>query len=214
MIIKQLKVGLFEVFCYILGCEKTMTGVIIDPGGDTKIIIDQVEKLKLKIPFIINTHFHPDHTLGNKALQKKTGASVIMHEDDMKMLNNPEATAYFKREGLSHSMIPDKSVTDGQMIAMGKHTIEVIHTPGHSPGSICLLCENNLFTGDSLFVGAAGRVDVPGGDFLTLTGALEDKLLKLPESTIVWPGHDYGALPTSTLAREKQYNPFLGGDWE
>jgi glyoxylase-like metal-dependent hydrolase (beta-lactamase superfamily II) len=89
----------------------------------------------------------------------------------------------------------------------------IIHTPGHSPGSICIYVENNLFTGDSLFVGAAGRVDVPGGDFTTLIESLADKIAVLPNDTIIWPGHDYGDTKTSTVGREKQENPYLGGEW-
>jgi len=104
-------------------------------------------------------------------------------------------------------------VQDSDIIFFGDCKAEIIHTPGHSPGSICVYIDGNLFTGDSLFVGAAGRVDLPGGDFNTLINSLGDKLASLPDETIVWPGHDYGESKTSTIGKEKQDNPYMGGEW-
>ena len=213
MIIKTLIVGKFHVFCYILGCEKTLEGVVIDPGGDVAVILNEIERLGLSVQYIINTHFHADHTLGNAELQKKTGAKVLMHNKDSHMLNDSDSVSHFKREGLQMASVPDQLLHDNDNISMGDYQIKVVHTPGHSPGSICLLCAGNLFTGDSLFVGAAGRVDLPGGDFMTLTASLEEKLANLPDDTIIFPGHDYGDTPTSTIGREKKENPFMGGEW-
>jgi len=107
----------------------------------------------------------------------------------------------------------DLLVSDGDTLELGNNVIQIIHTPGHTPGGICLYCDGNLFTGDSLFVGAAGRVDLPGGDFNTLVSSLETKIAALPSETVIWPGHDYGDTKTSTVGREMRENPFLGGEW-
>ena len=172
-----------------------------------------IKTLQLKPLFIINTHCHPDHTCSNAIIKETTGASIVRHEDDELLLQNPEAQEYFNRQGYPASPPADIFVKDGDRLDFGKCTLHIIHTPGHSPGSICIYVENNLFTGDSLFVGAAGRVDVPGGDFTTLIKSLADKIAVLPDATIIWPGHDYGDSQTSTVGREKKENPYLGGEW-
>ncbi|MFP7755436.1 MBL fold metallo-hydrolase [Thermodesulfobacteriota bacterium B35] len=213
MILDQLKVGEMEVFCYILGCGESNTGVVIDPGGDVDRILARIEKLGLDVRWIINTHCHPDHTCGNGGLQEATGAGIVLHADDVALLTDPEAAACFARMGLPPSPPADLVVTDGDILRAGRLEIEVLHTPGHTPGSICLLCRDNLFTGDALFVGSAGRVDLPGGDFNVLITALAHKIAPLPDATIIRPGHDYGDTPVSTVGREKRENPFLGGEW-
>ena len=213
MIIKQLEIGDDKVFCYILACEETRAAVIIDPGGDADLLLAVIHELDLKPLFIINTHCHPDHTCGNEAIRAATGAAVVRHEADELLLQDPEAQEYFARQGFPPSLPADTAVKDGDLLEFGKYTLKIIHTPGHSPGSICILVDDNLFTGDSLFVGAAGRVDVPGGDFTTLITSLADKIAVLPGATKVWPGHDYGDSRTSTVAREKKENPYLGGEW-
>ncbi len=209
MILNTLIVGDYQVFCYILGCEKALKGIVIDPGGD----VEKINYLNLDVQFIINTHFHADHTLGNGTLQEKTGAKVLMHRLDNQMLTNSEAVSYFQREGLEMSPAAAELLEDNDLVTFGEITFKVLHTPGHSPGSICLLFDGCLFTGDSLFVGAAGRVDLPGGDFITLTTSLEEKLGDLPDDIVIYPGHDYGDSITSTIGREKKENPFLGGEW-
>jgi hydroxyacylglutathione hydrolase len=213
MIIKQLELGEDKVFCYLLACETTGKAVIIDPGGEEDKLLKIIEKLQLQPLFIINTHCHPDHTCGNTAIKNATGAAIVRHEADELLLQDPEAAAYFNRLGFAPSPPADRIVRDGDRLTFGRYSLKIIHTPGHSPGSICIHVENNLFTGDSLFVGAAGRVDVPGGDFTTLMESLIDKIAVLPDDTVIWPGHDYGDTKTSTVGREKQENPFLGGEW-
>lgn len=212
MIIKQVQVGPDKVFCYILGCETTQKAVIIDPGGEENKLLAVIDELQLTLLYIINTHVHPDHTCGNEKLKIATGAAIVMHEDDQAFLHDREAAAYFKRMG---PLSPDADilVKDGTVLTFGEYSLKVIHTPGHTPGSICLYGHGNLFTGDSLFVGAAGRVDLPGGDFQTLTASLAQNITALPDDTVIWPGHDYGDTVTSTIGREKKENPFLGGEW-
>jgi len=214
MNIEQLMVGPEQVFCYILGCEATGKGVVIDPGGDEERILAHIRVHGLTIEYIINTHGHPDHTVGNRFLKEKTGAMVVMHRLDAEMLRDPEARKFFKELGYpGEPFPPDKLVVDGDTLPMGNYSLKVIHTPGHTPGGICIYCAGHLFTGDSLFVGAAGRVDVPGGDFTTLMRSLEAKIAILPDETIVWPGHDYGESLTTTIGQEKKCNPYLGGEW-
>ena len=213
MIIKQLQLGVEGVFCYLLACEESREAVIIDPCGDEEKLLSIIDELQVKILFIVNTHCHPDHTCGNAIIKGATGAPIMMHKADEQLLQNPEAKEYFNRQGFSPAPPAEGLVQDGDRLVFGNYTLHVIHTPGHSPGSICLYCDGNLFTGDSLFVGAAGRVDVPGGDFATLINSLAGKIAVLPDDTVVWPGHDYGDTVTSTIGREKRENPYLGGEW-
>ena len=213
MIIKQLMLGEDAVFCYVLGCEKSREAIVIDPCGEEDQLLSLIRELQLQPVYIINTHCHPDHTCGNAAIKEATGAEIVMHESDIILLNDPVAAEYFDRHGFTPSPPADLSVQDNDIIFFGDCKAEIIHTPGHSPGSICVYVDGNLFTGDSLFVGAAGRVDVPGGDFSTLINSLGDKLGSLPDDTIVWPGHDYGESKTSTIGKEKQDNPYMGGEW-
>jgi glyoxylase-like metal-dependent hydrolase (beta-lactamase superfamily II) len=209
MIIKQLKVGVMEVFCYILGCKDTHQGVLIDPAGDEERILETAEELGLRIGSIVNTHGHPDHTCGNRKVMEKTGAKLYMHALDDRLFNAPEGVSMAMQMGFTPSPPADVLVDDGDTISFGHKALTVIHTPGHSPGGICLHVDNNLFTGDTLFVGAVGRTDLPGGSLETMLTSIKDKILSLPDDTIVWPGHDYGQSPTSTIALEKRHNIYV-----
>jgi len=213
MIIKQLQLGTDKVFCYILACEMSCQAIVIDPCGDEDKILNFIKELNLHTRFIINTHCHPDHTCGNKILKDSTQASIVMHEADELLLKDQATKEYFRRQKFTPSPPADILVKDGDQLDFGNYTLRIIHTPGHSPGSICLYVNGNLFTGDSLFVGAAGRVDVPGGDFTTLLESLESKIAVLPDETVIWPGHDYGDSITTTVGREKKENPYMGGEW-
>lgn len=213
MIIKQLQLGTDKVFCYLLACEKSNQATVIDPCGDEEEILNLIKKLQLQVKYIVNTHCHPDHTCGNKVLKDATQALIVIHKEDELLLQNQEAKEYFRRQKFTPSPPADILVKDGDHLDFGEYILNIIHTPGHSPGSICLYVDGNLFTGDSLFVGAAGRVDVPGGDFITLLESLENKISVLPDETVVWPGHDYGDSITTTIGREKKENPYMGGEW-
>jgi glyoxylase-like metal-dependent hydrolase (beta-lactamase superfamily II) len=209
MIIKQVKVGVMEVFCYILGCEDTHQGVLIDPAGDEDHILETVQKLGLSIVAVVNTHGHPDHTCGNRKIMEQTGAKLYMHPLDDQLFNTPEGGSMAMQMGFTPSPPADVLVNDGDSIPFGKQALTVIHTPGHTPGGICLYVENNLFTGDTLFVGAVGRTDLPGGSLSTMLASIKDRILSLPDDTIVWPGHHYGETPTSTIAFEKKHNIYV-----
>jgi glyoxylase-like metal-dependent hydrolase (beta-lactamase superfamily II) len=188
MIIKQLEIGYMDNFCYIVGCEKTRKALVIDPGRDVDLIVSVAEKQGLEIETIVNTHTHGDHTAGNAELKSLTGSKIIIHALD--------AAGYHTADVL---------LKDEKTLQLGEITFDIIHTPGHTPGGICLYAQGNLFTGDTLFVGDSGRTDLPGGDRPTLGESIR-RLTQLPDDTIIWPGHDYGPTPTSTIGWEKRHN--------
>ncbi|MDZ7581856.1 MAG: MBL fold metallo-hydrolase [Deltaproteobacteria bacterium] len=188
MIIKQLDIGYMDNFCYIVGCEKSRKALVIDPGHDVDQIVSAAEKQGLVIETIVNTHAHGDHTAGNAKLKSLTGAKIIIHALDA--AGYPAADVLLENENT---------------LQLGEITFDVIHTPGHTPGGICLHAQGNLFTGDTLFVGDSGRTDLSGGDRPTLGRSIR-RLMQLPDDTIIWPGHDYGPTPTSTIGWEKRNN--------
>jgi hydroxyacylglutathione hydrolase len=209
MIIKQMPVGQMAVFGYIVGCEETLECVLIDPAGSEEQVLRVLSRKKLQPRYIINTHGHPDHTCGNQWIQEKTGAKIVMHEADAGLFDTPAARVMARQMGFRPSPPVDWQVRDGDLISFGRETLRVIHTPGHTPGGICLYGRGNLFTGDTLFVGAAGRTDLPGGSLEILLHSFREKIRTLPDDTVIRPGHDYGDRPTSTIGREKQTNPYF-----
>lgn len=206
--IKQIIVGSMAVCSYIIFCEKTKKTAIVDPGGDEETLLDEVEKLGGTVEYIIATHGHPDHVCGNRKIQEATGAKIIMHSADVAFFEDPEVKNYFSMLGLEPSPPTDIVVEDGDTITVGEIEFKVIHTPGHTPGGICLYHAPELITGDTLFVGGLGRTDFPGGSHQELLDSIANKLLVLPEETVVWPGHGYGG-HQSTIGNEKRTNPFL-----
>lgn len=212
MRIKQLTVGMMGVCCYIVACDETKESVIIDPGGGEEAILAACDQDKLTVKYIINTHGHPDHVCGNKLLKERTGAEIVMHAADADFFGNPQIEQFFSQLGLPASPPADKRVTDGDTLFFGRESLTVIHTPGHTPGGICLYSKPNLFSGDTLFAGGVGRTDFPGGSTQELLHSIKSRLLNLPPDTIVWPGHGYGG-ERSTIAQEKAGNPFLTGGW-
>lgn len=204
-----MRVGPMDVFCYILGCEDTQKGLVIDPAGEEERILETAQALGITIESLVNTHGHPDHTCGNRKIAEQTGARIYMHALDDRLFNTPQGQSIAMQMGFTPSPSADVRLEDGDIIPFGDKGLAVLHTPGHSPGGICLYVENNLFTGDTLFVGAVGRTDLPGGSMETLLRSIKDRILPLPDETIVWPGHDYGGSPTSTIALEKKHNPYI-----
>lgn len=196
------------VCCYIVSCEKTNKAAIIDPGGDEEKILDACKRDNLEIIYIIATHGHPDHVCSIGPIQKATGAKIIMHKDDAEFFGNPEVKGFFSQLGLAESPPPDILVEDGDTITIGDETLTVIHTPGHTPGGICLYNTPDCITGDTLFVGGVGRTDFPGGSMSELSHSIKSKLLILPPNTVVWPGHGYGG-SKSTIGEEARSNPYF-----
>jgi glyoxylase-like metal-dependent hydrolase (beta-lactamase superfamily II) len=206
MFIKQLQVGNMAVFAYLVGDTVTGDALVIDPADNAKEIIAVAKENKLKINYIVNTHGHVDHIGGNADMQKLTGAKIIAHEDDAVMLTSTPAMM-LKMFGAKQSPPADILVKDGAIISTGNIELKVIHTPGHSPGGICLFTPGYVFTGDTLFVEAVGRTDLPGGSWQTMYNSIQTKLFTLPDDTKVMPGHNYGRTLTSTIGHEKKHNP-------
>jgi len=205
LILDTLPTGPLEVNCYIIGCEATGHAAVIDPGGHVSKILQLLDKHKLKAVMIINTHGHFDHIGGNRGLQEATGAELLIHQDDRLLLAHAgeHAAAFGLRADPSPA--PTRELSGGETLQLGELSLQVIHTPGHSPGGICLYVEDHLIVGDTLFAGSIGRTDLPGGDHQLLIKNIVEKILVLPEVTRVYPGHG----PTTTIGQEKVYNPFL-----
>ncbi|MEM2105086.1 MAG: MBL fold metallo-hydrolase [Candidatus Bathyarchaeia archaeon] len=173
-------------FSYIIADETTREAAVIDPSFNTEAIRQILKTQGFKLKYIINTHGHSDHTAGNQELQKEFNAKIVAH----------------KKSRINKHL----SVEDEDTIKIGQTTIKVIHTPGHTPDSICLLVNGKLLTGDTLFVGECGRTDLPGGSTEDMYNSLFNKILKLNDETEVYPGHDYGDKPHSTIGEEKRTN--------
>jgi hydroxyacylglutathione hydrolase len=208
MIVKQMEVGNMAVFAYLVADDGGGEGLVIDPAGDVDHILTVARKHKIVIKYIVNTHGHVDHIAGNVEMKEKTGASIIIHPDDAPMLTSTPAMI-LRMFGATQSPPADITVGDGQLITVGNTSLRVIHTPGHSPGGIALYAPGIVFTGDTLFVEAVGRTDLPGGSWPLMLHSIQTRLLTLPDDTNVYPGHNYGRMPTSTIGHEKKYNPFL-----
>jgi hydroxyacylglutathione hydrolase len=209
MFVKQMEVGRFAIFAYLVGDESTGEALVIDPAADAHRILTEAGKKGLKIKYIVNTHSHVDHIMGNKQMKDLTGAEIVIHEKESGNLAE-ESSYTMSMFGAEASPPADITVKEGDFITVGKVSLEVIHTPGHSPGSISLHANGIVFTGDTLFVGAVGRTDLEGGSWHTLVSSIRAKLFTLPDATVVLPGHNYGASPKSTIGIEKVSNPYVG----
>ncbi len=198
-----------EIFAYIVGCEETGEAMLIDPAAEVDRVVNQVEEDGLEVKLIVNTHPHGDHTGGNKRAKKLTGAPIAVHRDAEDILERSLSPGMAAMIGGEASPPPDRLLDEGETIEIGKLRLRVIHTPGHSQGGICLYGHGAVFTGDILFVGAVGRTDLAGGSARAMRAAIREKLFDLPDETIVYPGHDYGPAPTSTIDRERLTNPFV-----
>jgi len=212
MLIKQMVVGGMGVCCYVVTCEETKEGIIIDAGGNEDEVLAYCERQGLTVKYIVGTHGHPDHVCGNARIKAATGAKIVLHAEDAAFFGDLRVREYFSMLGLPASPPPDQLVRDGDVLTVGTVSLKVIHTPGHTPGGICLYSAPHLFSGDTLFAGGVGRTDFPGGDTRKLMASIKDKILTLPPETVVWPGHGYGG-SRSTVGDEARANPYLTGGW-
>jgi hydroxyacylglutathione hydrolase len=207
MILESFPVGPLRCNCTILGDEVTHEAVVVDPGDNIPEILSRLQKHGLTLRQIVITHAHIDHVGGAVQLKKATGAPVFVNQQDLGLLGAMEIQAGWLGIPTPEVASPDASADDGLTLGLATLPAEVIHTPGHTPGSICLLFaqQNLLLAGDTLFAGSIGRTDLPGGDGRQILRSLRDRLMVLPDTTRVLPGHG----PDTTIGEEKQSNPFL-----
>jgi len=189
MKVYQVPVGPMQNFSYIVEDETTHEAIIIDPSWDLDKIIQIVEDQNLNPKYIVNTHWHDDHTRGNEELAAELSIKIVQHN--------------------ASDLENDMTVSDGDTIKFGCSELVVYHTPGHSKDSICLVGDGKIFSGDTLFVGNCGRIDLPGGSSRELYHSLFDVISKLDDGLIMYPGHDYGSAQTSTIGNEKMTNPVM-----
>jgi glyoxylase-like metal-dependent hydrolase (beta-lactamase superfamily II) len=201
-------VGMFLTNCYVAVCEKTNEAIIIDPGfadrSEKEEILKLIDDSCLKLRLIVNTHGHPDHTCGNGIVKERFQAPIVIHENDAHMLGElgRKIAVSFGLKNLSPNA--DTLLRDGDTVTFGKLTLKVMHTPGHSPGSITLIGDDEIFTGDTLFEGSIGRTDFLGSSERDMIISLK-KLASLPDYLVVYPGHG----SKTTIGKEKRTNPFL-----
>lgn len=206
VLITTLSVGPLGTNCYVVGCKESLKGMIVDPGGHAERILAAVKEMGLAVQYVVNTHAHFDHTSANRALVEATGATLVVHPDEVPILKAGGGARSF---GFPTDPSPEPGllVQEGDTLPVGQLTFQVIHAPGHSPGHIMLYEANEgvLFDGDVLFQQGIGRSDLPGGSHATLMQSIREKILTLPDETIVYSGHG----PATTVGQEKQFNPWL-----
>ena len=209
MIIETLVGGSFFTNCYIVGDEDTKEAILIDPGSQVEEALELIENLGLKVDRIVNTHAHIDHICGVELAKKALGAEFYLHEKELPVLEDmPQAKGRFPEFSWAEVPEVDHFLEEGDVVAVGSHTAKVVHTPGHTWGSICLVFEGHVFDGDALFSGSVGRVDLTGGSSMEeLVHSIKTKLLTLPPETRVYSGHG----PVTTVEIEARSNPFLTG---
>ncbi|MBC8414805.1 MAG: MBL fold metallo-hydrolase [Candidatus Cloacimonetes bacterium] len=198
----------FGTNTYLVWDENSRQAMMIDPAAPDRILLEEIKNLKLDLKYIINTHRHGDHIAGNQLIKDSFPAPLCIHKDDAAKLTDVKLNLSEFWNADIVSPPADVLLEDGNMITLGSYEVIVIHTPGHTQGGICLLVEGLLFSGDSLFSKGIGRTDLPGGNYEMLVSSIKDKLFKLPDETIVLPGHG----PETTIKKEKRENPFVGLD--
>jgi hydroxyacylglutathione hydrolase len=189
VLLEQYEVGPYQNFTYLVAESEGGDAVVIDPSYGIEPVLDAIDQRRVKVRYVMNTHRHPDHIAGNDEVKSRTGAKVV-----------------------AHRLAPigqDLSVDDGATVEAGRLKFQIVHTPGHTPDSVLYLFEGQVATGDTLFVGECGRVDLPGGDASAMYDSLHGRVLALDDALVVLPGHNYGRTPTSTIGRERKENYVL-----
>ena len=207
MIHEIIRVGPLQCNCSIIGDETTREAMVIDPGDEIEDVLALVRKHNLQVKQIVITHAHIDHVGGAMKLRAATSAPILLNQNDYALLKMLDVQATWIGVPAPGKVEIDRSVTTGETVSAGSHTAQILHTPGHTEGSICLYFapEKKLIAGDTLFAGSIGRTDLPGGDMQKILRSLHTTLLTLPDETVVIPGH--GQL--TTIGAERESNPFL-----
>lgn len=209
MILKTFPLGLIGANSYLLIDEESKEAILIDLGGDFTQIKNELEKNNATLKFILNTHGHFDHIMGERDAQNIVDVPVFVHENDKNLVEN--LPKQLERFGFVENAEPPKNIntfTENDTFKLGGKEIKVIHTPGHTPGSVCFLIDKNLFSGDTLFYTSVGRTDFEGGSFKELSNSIKEKLFKLDDDITVYPGHD----TKTSIGYEKKYNCYFGSD--
>lgn len=199
MKIKRIPAGVYAANCFILMDEDTKETAVIDPGGDADDLVKAITEMGSKVKYILLTHGHTDHTGAALQLQEEYNVPIYISEEDYRMMENGE---YIYGDVIQKV---DRFLKEGDTFRIGSIEIKCIHTPGHTPGGICFLVGDSIFTGDTLFAGSIGRTDLAGGDFDTIISSIKNKLMVLSDNITVFPGHG----PQSSIGRERVHNPFL-----
>jgi glyoxylase-like metal-dependent hydrolase (beta-lactamase superfamily II) len=193
--LKQMELGPMENFVYLVGDAKTREVLVVDPAWQVDTVIRVAKEEDLKIKGALVSHYHFDHTNGVEELLESVDCPVYVNKNDVPYLDVKSTNV--------------RAVDDGATVKAGDVEIRMVHTPGHTPGSQCFHVQNGLISGDTLFIGACGRCDLPGGDARQMYESLTQRLMKFDDATILYPGHNYADKPTSTMGREKHSNPYL-----
>lgn len=206
LIVRGIVVGLFAENCWIVGSRRTGEAIAIDPGDQAEDILHLAKDMGVTIKMIANSHAHLDHILGVNDVQKATGARFLMHQGELAIAKaTVQAAAHLLSRSVEPPPEPDAFLSDGDELEVAGVKLTVIHTPGHTPGSLSFYTEGMLFSGDTLFRGSIGRTDLPGGDYRQEMSSIVDRLLELPDETIVLPGH----MQETKIGVERQSNPFI-----
>jgi len=208
LILHTVPVGITQTNCYVVGCQETQEGVVIDPGGHPQRILTVLEESGLTIRYILNTHCHFDHMGANAEIVAATGAPLALHPAELPILQARGGAAWFG-VSVQKSPMPDLELEPDQVLEVGQLRFQVLHTPGHSPGSLTFYLEEEeaAFDGDVLFQMGIGRHDLPGGSLQILMHSIREVLFAMPDDTVLYPGHG----PKTTVGREKRHNPWLSG---
>ena len=205
MILKSLTVGQMEVNCYILACERTKEGILLDPGDDPQDVLAAVKEDGILVREIVATHGHFDHIGRAREVQQALGVPFAIHQDDLFLVQDLEDIAAFFGVKVGQPPEVSRFLSEGDEVRFGDETLRILHTPGHSPGGITLIRNGLAFVGDCLFAGSIGRTDMPGQSHDVLMASLRDKIMTLDDATEVCPGHG----PPTTIGEERRHNPFL-----
>lgn len=204
MFIHNVLAGTYGVNCYIIGDNETKKGAVIDPGGNAHEIIRVINDNKINVEYIILTHGHGDHIGAVEELKEKTNAKILAHEEEKYILNDAQNNLTVAIGMGEIKIEADEYLKENQVVKIGNLELKIIHTPGHTPGCMCIMVDDVMFTGDTLFAGSIGRTDLPGGDYDTILNSVK-KLSKFDEEITIYPGHG----PSSKIGIEQRMNPYM-----
>ncbi len=206
LMVRGIVVGVFAENCWVIGSRRTREGIVIDPGDQAEDILNLAKDMGINVKLIANSHSHVDHILGVREVQSATGAQFLMHPSEGEGARMAGAMAErFTGTAAEPPPDPDHLLADGDVVEVDGLKLQVLHTPGHTQGSLSFYTEGMLFSGDTLFQGSIGRTDLPGGNFEQEMASIVDKLMALPDDTVVLPGH----MQQTSIGRERQTNPFV-----